>query len=132
MKQMKNLILVDDDEIIVYLTKRLVAKTNLVELTEVFGNGRDVMNYLNENYDNPDLLPEVIFLDLFMPIMDGWEFLEEYALLKPKLTKDITIYIITSSVSPADIIKAKSLKEVSDYIVKPITKEQFVAILENI
>jgi CheY-like chemotaxis protein len=64
--------------------------------------------------------------------MDGWEFLEEYALLKPKLTKDITIYIITSSVSPADIIKAKSLKEVSDYIVKPITKEQFVAILENI
>lgn len=129
---MKNLILVDDDEIIVYLTKRLVAKTNLVELTEVFGNGRDVMNYLNENYDNPDLLPEVIFLDLFMPIMDGWEFLEEYALLKPKLTKDITIYIITSSVSPADIIKAKSLKEVSDYIVKPITKEQFVAILENI
>lgn len=132
MKQIKNLILVDDDEIIVYLTKRLVAKTNLVELTEVFGNGRDVMNYLNENYDNPDLLPEVIFLDLFMPIMDGWEFLEEYALLKPKLTKDITIYIITSSVSPADIIKAKGLKEVSDYIVKPITKEQFVAILENI
>ncbi|HKX87460.1 MAG TPA: response regulator [Flavobacterium sp.] len=129
---MKNLILVDDDEIIVYLTKRLVAKTNLVELTEVFGNGRDVMDYLNENYDKPDLLPEVIFLDLFMPIMDGWEFLEEYALLKPKLTKDITIYIITSSVSPADIIKAKSLKEVSDYIVKPITKEQFVAILENI
>jgi CheY-like chemotaxis protein len=132
MKQIKNLILVDDDEIIVYLTKRLVAKTNLVELTEVFGNGRDVMDYLNENYDKPDLLPEVIFLDLFMPIMDGWEFLEEYALLKPKLTKDITIYIITSSVSPADIIKAKSLKEVSDYIVKPITKEQFVAILENI
>lgn len=129
---MKNLILVDDDEIIVYLTKRLVAKTNLVELTEVFGNGRDVMDYLNENYDKPDLLPEVIFLDLFMPIMDGWEFLEEYALLKPKLSKDITIYIITSSVSPADIIKAKSLKEVSDYIVKPITKEQFVAILENI
>ena len=132
MKQLKNLILVDDDEIIVYLTKRLVAKTNLVELTEVFGNGRDVMNYLHENYNNPELLPEVIFLDLFMPVMDGWEFLEEYALLKPKLTKNITIYIITSSVSPADIIKAKSLKEVSDYIVKPITKEQFVAILENI
>ena len=84
MKQLKNLILVDDDEIVVYLTKRLVAKTNLVELTEVFGNGRDVMDYLIENYNNPDLLPEVIFLDLFMPVMDGWEFLEEYALLKPR------------------------------------------------
>lgn len=132
MKHLKKLILVDDDEIIVYLTKRLVKETNLVELTKVFGNGSDAINYLKENCNNTHLLPEIIFLDLFMPIMDGWQFLEEYALLKPKIDKQIIIYIITSSVSPEDIIRAKNIKEVTDYIIKPITKENFIAILEKL
>lgn len=132
MKHSKKLILVDDDEIIVYLTKRLVAGNNLVELTKVFGNGRDAINYLKENCNNPNLLPEIIFLDLFMPIMDGWQFLEEYKILKPKINKQITIYIITSSVSPEDIIRAKNIKEVTDYVIKPITKEQFITIIEKL
>lgn len=132
MKHLKKLILVDDDEIIVYLTKRLVKETNLVELTKVFGNGSDAINYLKENRNNTHLLPEIIFLDLFMPIMDGWQFLEEYALLKPKIDTQIIIYIITSSVSPEDIIRAKNIKEVTDYIIKPITKENFIAILEKL
>jgi len=132
MKHLKNLILIDDDEIVVYLTKRLVAETNLVKLTQVFSNGKSAIDYLNENADNADSLPEIIFLDLFMPIMDGWDFLEEYIMLKPKLHKQITIYIITSSVSPEDITRAKSYSEVSDYIVKPITKESFIAVLKKL
>ncbi|MEO8515853.1 MAG: response regulator [Flavobacterium sp.] len=132
MKHSKKLILVDDDEIIVYLTKRLVKDANLIELTKVFSNGQDAINYLKENCNNPSLLPEIIFLDLFMPVMDGWEFLEEYALLKPKIDKRITIYIITSSVSPEDIQRAKNNKEVTDYIIKPITKENFIAILKKL
>ncbi len=131
MNRLKTLMLVDDDEIIVYLTKRIIAQTNLVELTNVFGNGKDAIDYLKENSNNPDLFPEIIFLDLFMPIMDGWEFLEEYIKIKPKTSTPTTIYVITSSVSEEDIIKAKSYSVVTDYIIKPTTKENFIAILEK-
>jgi CheY-like chemotaxis protein len=131
-KELKNIILVDDDEIMVYLTKRLVDKTDLAELSQVFGNGKELIDFLKQNHNKPDLLPEVIFLDLFMPVMDGWEFLEEYDQIKPTLSKEITIYIITSSVSPADFNKAKNNKYVSDYVVKPMNKEQFNFILKNL
>lgn len=131
-QKLKNIILVDDDEIMVYLTKRLVAKSDRVKLSQVFGNGRDVIDFLKENCNKPDLLPEVIFLDLFMPVMDGWEFLDEYAQLKPMLTKEIIIYIITSSVSPNDFKKAKNNKYVSDYVVKPMNKEQFSHIIKSL
>lgn len=132
MKNSKTLILIDDDEIIIYLTKRLVAQTNLIGLDNVFRNGKEAIEYLTENAENIDLLPEIIFLDLYMPIMDGWQFLDEYIKIKPKINKEITIYIITSSVSPDDIIRAKSFNEVYDYITKPITKEHFIEIITNL
>jgi CheY-like chemotaxis protein len=131
-KELKNIILVDDDEIMVYLTKRLVDKTDLAELSQVFGNGKELIDFLKQNHNKPDLLPEAIFLDLFMPVMNGWEFLEEYDKIKPTLAKEITIYIITSSVSPADFNKAKNNKYVSDYVVKPMNKEQFNLIIKNL
>ena len=76
MKTIKNLTLIDDDDIFVFLTKKAIESTNLVELIKVFGNGLDAINFLKENSDDVDSLPEVILLDLSMPIMDGWQFLE--------------------------------------------------------
>lgn len=132
MKRLKTLILVDDDEIIVYLTKRIIADTNLVELLQVFNNGQDAINYLKENAANPDMLPEILFLDLFMPVMDGWQFLEEYLAIKPKFSKPITIYIITSSVSKEDIIRAQKISEVTDYIIKPVKKQNFIELINSL
>jgi CheY-like chemotaxis protein len=121
--------IIDDDEVYVYLIKKIIKQTNLVDLIKIFGNGLDAIDFLKENSDNPDSLPEIILLDLSMPIMDGWQFLEEYMLLYPKLGRKITIYIVTSSISPSDIIKAKSISEVTDYIIKPITKEKLIEII---
>ena len=74
----------------------------------------------------------MIFLDLFMPVMNGWNFLEEYILLKPYLKKKITIYIISSSIDPVDIKRAKSISEVSDYIIKPITRSKFLEAVKEL
>jgi len=132
MNHIKNLALVDDDELFVYLTKMTIEETNLVDLIKVFRNGLEAITYLQENSNNPDQLPEVILLDLSMPVMDGWQFLEEYIQLKPTIGKKITIYIVSSSISPTDIAKAKSISEVTDYIIKPVTKEAFIDIIKNI
>jgi CheY-like chemotaxis protein len=128
----KNLALVDDDYIYVLLTKRTLQQTNLVENIKVFGNGLEAIEYLSANCDNPSHLPEVILLDLSMPIMDGWQFMEEFILLKPRIGKKITIYIISSSITPSDLIKAREISEVSDYYIKPVSKEQFINLLRRV
>ncbi|PLB17916.1 MAG: Two-component response regulator [Flavobacteriaceae bacterium FS1-H7996/R] len=79
-----------------------------------------------------EALPDVILLDLNMPVMDGWEFLEEFISLKPKLEKKIPIYIVSSSNDPADIMKAKSISEVTDFIIKPVTEAKFVEMIQGL
>jgi CheY-like chemotaxis protein len=132
MNQIKNLALVDDDNMYVFLTKMMIQDSKLVEHVKEFKNGQDAINFLQENLDNTEHLPEVILLDLDMPIMDGWQFLEEFILLKPHIGKKIIIYIVSSSISPEDIKKAKTISEVSDYIIKPITKQNLEGILKQI
>jgi CheY-like chemotaxis protein len=67
-----------------------------------------------------------------MPIMDGWQFLEEYVKINPRIGKKITIYICSSSISPDDVIRAKSISAVTDFIIKPMTKERLVEMLKNL
>lgn len=132
MNSVKNLLLIDDDEIFTFMTKKIIERTNLAEQIKIFENGKDAIDFLKSVVNKLELLPEVIFLDLSMPVMDGWGFLEEYILLKPKFGKKITLYIISSSVSPRDHERAKTYSEVSDFIIKPMSKEKFIDIIKNL
>jgi CheY-like chemotaxis protein len=132
MKPIKTIMVIDDDDIFVYLTRKTIEKTNLVEQIKVSENGKDAINYLTENAENPELLPEIILLDLSMPIMDGWQFLDEYAAIESKIEKNIIIYIVTSSISPEDINKAKSNDCVTDLIIKPLTKDKLIEIINKL
>ncbi|AOZ98982.1 response regulator [Flavobacterium commune] len=132
MKTIKNMTLIDDDDIFVFLTKKAIESTSLVELIRVFGNGLDAINFLKEHREDLNALPEIILLDLSMPIMDGWQFLDQFTTLAPKIDKKITIYICSSSISPSDVELAKKNNLVSDYIIKPITKEKLIDLLKNI
>ena|SRR5690606_4249567 len=132
MKSIKNILLVDDDEIFTFLTKRTIEETKLVDQIKIFGNGQDAIEFLEQSAHDKEELPEVIFLDINMPILDGWGFLEEYILLKPNLGKKITLYIISTSISPHDLERAKNISAVSDYILKPLTKEGFINLLRNL
>ena len=115
-----------------FLTKKAIESTSLVELIRVFGNGLDAINFLREHCEDVEALPEIILLDLSMPIMDGWQFLDQFTKLAPKMDKKITLYICSSSISPSDVELAKKNNLVSDYIIKPITKEKLIDLLKNI
>lgn len=117
--------LIDDDEIVKFIGSKVIESTKLVDRIKTFSNGEEAINFLKSNSKQPDLLPEIILLDLSMPIMDGFEFLENYITLEPKLNKKITIYVVSSSISEKDIGRINKISEVSDYIIKPITKEKF-------
>lgn len=126
------LYLVDDDHIFQFLTGKILEETNMVKALKIFNNGLDALTFIKESKKINHNLPDVILLDLSMPIMDGWEFLEEYILLQPSLEKSVTIYIISSSISPSDIQRAKTISAVSDYLIKPVSREKFIELLEEL
>lgn len=131
MKILKSVIIIDDDDIFVYLTRKAIQQANITDDIKSFGNGLDALAFLKENWANPSLLPELIFLDLSMPVMDGWQFLQEYSALVP-LENKIILYILTSSISPEDIERSNGIDAVSDMLIKPITKEKLLEVLKNL
>jgi CheY-like chemotaxis protein len=123
--------LIDDDEIFTYIIKKIIEESEISEQITIFNNGRDAINYLTEVAEQEALLPKVIFLDLNMPLLDGWGFLDEYIRLKPKMCKKINLYVITSSVSTYDHEKSKEYSDITDFIVKPLAKEKFISIVKK-
>ena len=119
MKKINIACIIDDDPIFIFGTKRIMQLTNFCEGFMIFHNGKEAYENLNAIIINKEKLPDIILLDLNMPVWDGWQFLDEFIQIPNKT--EITIYIITSSVDPEDIEKAKSYDAVSNYIVKPIT-----------
>jgi CheY-like chemotaxis protein len=132
MTAIKQLTLVDDDQVFVFLTSKMIEQSKLVKLIKIFDNGYDALVFLKENSGDIEMLPDIILLDLSMPIMDGWEFLEEYVKINPLIGKKITIYICSSSISPADVSRAKAINEVSDFIIKPMTKDKLVEMIKKL
>src|SRR3990170_1772397 len=115
---LKNILLVDDDDLYAFLTKKIIETTKLVEQVNVLGNGKIAIDFIKTNAANPEFLPDIILLDINMPVLDGWGFLEDYTLLMPELSKKITLHMVTSSISPHDVEKAKAMEAVTDFIMK--------------
>ncbi|WP_108804677.1 response regulator [Aquimarina sp. Aq107] len=122
--------IIDDDSVYVNLVKRIIEAKQLCKNLLVFENGKEALSYFEAILTNvrEENIPEIIFLDLNMPVMDGWEFLEQFISIKNNFGKVITLYIVSSSINPLDITKAKNIKGVKDYLIKPVTIEDLESI----
>ncbi|GGA66592.1 response regulator [Flavobacterium palustre] len=123
--------LVDDDTTYLFITKKILEQQQNVEQINTFMNGLEALTYLKQHSKEEGILPNILFLDLFMPIMDGWQFLSEFTEVKSNHLNKITIYICTSSISPHDVERAKTLSTVSGYIIKPISRIKLIDILNQ-
>ncbi|WP_299313321.1 response regulator [uncultured Aquimarina sp.] len=124
----KSVCIIDDDNMYVNLVSKIIELKKLSEKVIVFNNGKEALNFfIKSTQDNAeeDIVPQVIFLDLNMPIMDGWEFLEEFTKIRDEISKKIDLYVVSSSIDIRDIDRAKSIKVVSDYLTKPIKLDDF-------
>lgn len=119
MRQINLACIIDDDPIFVFGTKRLMEIAGFCNGILIYKNGQEALNALSALIKEQKTLPEVILLDLNMPILDGWGFLDE--ITKIKIEQLLTIFIVSSSIDPADFKKAKEYNHVSNYVVKPVT-----------
>ncbi|MGV3460570.1 MAG: response regulator [Flavobacterium sp.] len=119
----KTLFVIDDDKIYHFLFKNLLKQNGIDVNVSFFHNGQEAIEHIKVNSDS-GVLPDLILLDVNMPIMNGWQFLDEYAQLLPALPKVSPVYMISSSNNEVDINKSKEFAHiVKDYLLKPVCKE---------
>lgn len=123
--------IIDDDDIYISLVCKIIKLKKLSDAVLVFNNGKEALDFFLESLDNNQKkeVPQVILLDLNMPVMDGWEFLDEFSKIRNKISEKINLYVVSSSIDSRDIERAKSIDVVSDYLIKPIKLDDFERIL---
>jgi CheY-like chemotaxis protein len=130
MKKIDLACIVDDDMIHQILLKKHLDNTGLVDHYLVFNNGKEVYQDLESRIKENRELPRVIFLDLQMPVWDGWQFLEEFG--KLNIEEKIEIFIVTSSIFEKDYKRAQTYNLDKNYLIKPINTEKLKACLEKL
>ena len=117
-------ILVDDDKVNNMLCTKIINKLYPEATVNSFLTAREGLDYIVCRYGQPhNTEVAVLLLDIIMPEMDAWDFLEEFESYDPSLKDRIKIYILSSSVDKKDMMKANADKHVEYYLVKPLTSE---------
>lgn len=121
--------LVDDDSIFTYIMTKQMQQVSFCDRLETFSNGQLALDALRERAGDPARLPSVIFLDLNMPVMDGWQFLDTFCQLR--FSRPVTIYIVSSSIDPSDHAKLHEYRCVTAFFIKPVRKEQLKEVIAS-
>ncbi|TVZ26787.1 response regulator receiver domain-containing protein [Gillisia sp. Hel_I_86] len=117
----KDICIIDDDKIYQLIIKKVVERTSEFDSMCFYDDGIEAI----EIFKSPEyVLPEIILLDINMPQMDGWQFLDNLIALRPNFHLQTIIYIVTSSIAHSDRDKAESYKEVSGFLSKPLSVEK--------
>jgi CheY-like chemotaxis protein len=128
---LKCIMLVDNNPIYNFLHRRVIKKNNLASNVLTKNSGIRALEYLESKKDTKDIHPDLIFLDINMPEMNGWEFLQEYDLLEKKPQNAVIIIMLANSRNHQDIARAKKWSFVSDHTTKPLTKAKMKVIIDK-
>lgn len=120
--------IIDDDPIFVMVLKKILSRMNYFDEIKNLKNGFEALTDLKKLTSGKDQFPDIIFLDLNMPVLDGWQFLEE--VLNLPFYEKLNIYIISSTIDKREILKCKNYKSVKSFISKPTSENDLIRILE--
>lgn len=129
--KLTSILLIDDDQNDNFFHEREIKKTNSETIVIKKNTGLEALEYLISKKEDKEMLPDLIFLDINMPGMNGWDFLREYEQLDKELQSRAIIIMLTSSYNDDDIARSKAWSFVSDYITKPLTADIMADIIKK-
>lgn len=131
------ILLVDDSEDDNFIHRRAITKAGIAKQVDEVYNGKEAIEYLTNSgkYASRDLAyptPNMILLDINMPIMNGWEFLDAYNKLDDEVKAQVVVVMLTTSQSPEDLRRARALTTVADFLVKPLDVEKISSLFPTL
>lgn len=136
MKKLNCILLIEDNEFINIFNRRIIEQVALTDNIEVVENGQEAINYLTRQVNlipngHTPQWPDMILLDLNMPCMNGWEFIQEYRKIKHSINKNIVIVMLSTTPNPDDIKRSEQIPEISAFVSKPLTREVLGKLIEK-
>lgn len=130
-KPIRCILLIDDDPDDNYLHQLVIDESGLFDTVRIVENGQKGLDYLAQT-DHPDYVrPDVILLDINMPGMNGFEFLERYSQLNQSLRSRLVLLMLTTSINSADTKRANQIDDVKGYLPKPLTRAMLEKIMND-
>lgn len=131
-RKLNCVLLIDDDEPTNFLNQIIIENSGYVKQIKSVQSGKDALVYLtNMHKEEPSPIPDLIFLDINMPAMNGWEFLEKYRAINTRFKGKVVIVMLTTSLFPEDMALANEISEVSAFENKPLTEEKLDTIVKK-
>ena len=125
MRNKETICLIDDDEVSQFVSKRIILSINPNIQISSYLNGEQALNSFKEIVASKQQLPDIILLDINMPVMDGWQFMDEFNKLKSQINQPIDIYMTSSSLDTTDVSRTKMYADIKGFLPKPLDKEAF-------
>ena len=130
-KSVNCVLLIDDDKATNFFNERVVAKHENFNNVNTVQSGLAALEYLNAVENDTAIKPDLIFLDINMPAMNGWEFLIEFSKLNPTVTNGIKVILLSTSSNPDDVRESAKNHSVDDFINKPLSLDLLDSVLKN-
>ena len=131
MRKFKSVLLVDDDPTINFVHKLFLTEWEVTDQIFTAANGQEALDFLEQNEDFAQEPPSMILLDINMPVMNGFEFLEAYEELPKSKKASVVMAMLTTSLHERDRAKAAKFISLDSYMSKPLEKDQLMSLMDK-